>query len=96
MISGSNSRDLSARSDPIPTAVSRYEYDELLLRRDRVSGIFEGLIRERLKRWVTLARGEAAWIRGTLRAGGNDIFPWVDDFCLGNQGSSVNGEGEAL
>lgn len=79
-----------------PYAVSRYEYDELLLRRDRVSGIFEGLIRERLKRWVTLAEER---LRGSPAehyvSGGNDDFPWVDEM-LRKSRVFVNGEGEAV
>jgi Icc-related predicted phosphoesterase len=76
-----------------PYTVSRREYEELLTRHDRVNTIFEGLIRERLDRWVSLAEER---LRGSSAeyyvSGGNDDYPWVDDL-LRRSKAFTDGEG---
>jgi uncharacterized protein len=88
--------ELIRRVGSYPYLVSQREYEELLGKRDRVNVIFEGLIRERLERWVTLAEER---LRGSSAeyyvSGGNDDFLWVDDL-LRKSRVFIDGEGERI
>lgn len=87
---------LISRVGSYPYVVSKSEYDELLHRPDQVSEIFQGLMRERLEKWVSLAEER---LRGASAeyyiSGGNDDFPWVDE-VLRKSRTFVDGEGSVI
>jgi Icc-related predicted phosphoesterase len=79
-----------------PHIMSKNEYDELLRKPERANALFEGLIRERIEKWVTLADDR---LRGASAeyyvSGGNDDFPWVDELLKKSQ-SFTDGEGDVI
>jgi hypothetical protein len=99
IVSGEKLAELEERIRKVgsyPHPMSKPEYDELLSRPERANAIFEGLIRDRIVRWVALAEER---LRGASAeyyvSGGNDDYPWVDEL-LRKSRTFIDGEGSVI
>ena len=93
VVSGEKLAELEERIRKVgsyPHSMSKPEYDELLSRPERANAIFEGLIRDRIVRWVNLAEERLGGPRlSTMSPAATTIIRGWMNYCGSPEPSST-------